>query len=108
LAPSGTFTPVEIAFLIEKGYLQYGFERHDVTRQIREASVAYVEHIIRDIQGELQAHVGMHADFDRVLLFGGGAAMLKEGFPVKNIEMVILSEPEYANARGFYSLAQAM
>jgi hypothetical protein len=67
-----------------------------------------VEHIIRDIQGELQAHVGMHADFDRVLLFGGGAAMLKEGFPVKNIEMVILSEPEYANARGFYSLAQTM
>ena len=108
LAPSGTFTPVEIAFLIEKGYLQYGFERHDVTRQIREASVAYVEHIIRDIQGELQAHVGMHADFDRVLLFGGGAALLNDGFPVKNIEMVILKEPEYANARGFFSLARGM
>lgn len=106
LAPSGTFTPVEIAFLIEKGYLQYGFERHDVTREIREASVAYVELIIRDIQGELQAHVGMHADFDRVLLFGGGAALLKEGFPVKNIEMVILKEPEFANARGFLSLAR--
>ncbi len=105
LAPSGTFTPVEIAFLIEKGYLQYGFERHDVTRQIREAGVAYVEHIIRDIQGELQAHVGMHADFDLVLLFGGGAALLRDGFPVKNIEIVILAEPEFANARGFLSLA---
>lgn len=105
LAPSGTFTPVEIAFLIEKGYLQYGFERHDVTREIHEAGVAYVDHIIRDVQGELQAHVGMHADFDRVLLFGGGAALLGEGFPVKNIEIVILPEPEFANARGFLSLA---
>ncbi|WP_231934363.1 ParM/StbA family protein [Geobacter sp. DSM 9736] len=105
LAPSGTFTPVEIAFLIEKGYLQYGFERYDVTREIREAGIAYVEHIIRDIEGELQAHVGMHADFERVLLFGGGAAFFKEGFPAKNIEVVILPEPEFANAKGFLSLA---
>ena len=105
LAPSGTFTPVEIAFLIEKGYLQYGFERHDVTKEIHEAGVAYVEHIIRDIQGELQGHVGMHADFDRVLLFGGGAALFKDGFPAKNIEVEILTEPEFANARGFMSLA---
>ena len=108
LAPSGTFTPVEIAFLIEKGYLQYGFERHDVTREIQEAGVAYIEHIIRDIQGELQAHVGMHADFDRVLLFGGGAALLKNGVPARNIEVVVLPEPEFANARGFLSLAAGM
>ena len=107
LAPSGTFTPVEIAFLIEKGYLQYGFERHDVTREIQEAGVAYIEHIIRDIQGELQAHVGMHADFDRVLLFGGGAAFLKNGLPARNIEVIVLPEPEFANARGFQTLAFA-
>lgn len=105
LAPSGTFTPVEIAFLIEKGYLQYGFERHDVTREIHEAGVTYIEHILKDVQGELQAHVGMHADFNRVLLFGGGAALLKDDFPAKNIEVVILPEPEFANARGFLSLA---
>jgi len=105
LAPSGTFTPVEIAFLIEKGYLQYGFERHDVTREIQEAGVAYIEHIIRDIQGELQAHVGMHADFDQVLLFGGGAAFLKNELPARNIKVIVLPEPEYANARGFQALA---
>ena len=108
LAPSGTFTPVEIAFLIEKGFLQYGFERYDVTREIREASTAYIEHVIRDIQGELQAHVGMYADFDRVLLFGGGAALLKNGWPTRNIVVVVLPEPEYANARGFLSLAADM
>lgn len=105
LAPSGTFTPVEIAFLIEKGYLQYGFDRHDVRKEINEAGIAYIEHIIRDVQGELQAHVGMHADFDRVLLFGGGAALLKGEFPAKNIEVIVLPAPEFANARGFRSLA---
>ncbi len=79
----------------------------DVTRDIQEAGVAYIEHIIRDIQGELQAHVGMHADFDRVLLFGGGAAFLKNGLPARNIEVIVLPEPEYANARGFQTLAFA-
>ncbi|GCF87028.1 hypothetical protein GSbR_36280 [Geobacter sp. SVR] len=108
LAPSGTFTPVEIAFLIEKGYLQYGFERHDVRKEINDAGVAYIEHILRDVQGELQAHVGMHADFDRVLLFGGGAALLKDGFPAKNIEVIVMPVPEFANARGFRSLAGGM
>lgn len=105
LAPSGTFTPVEISFLIEKGYLQYGFDRHDVRKEINEAGIAYIEHIIRDVQGELQAHVGMHADFDRVLLFGGGAALLKGEFPAKNIEVIVMPAPEFANARGFRSLA---
>ena len=105
MAPSGTFTPVEIAFLIEKGYLQYGFDRHDVRKEINESGIAYIEHIIRDVQGELQAHVGMHADFDRVLLFGGGAALLKGEFPAKNIEVIVMPAPEFANARGFRSLA---
>lgn len=107
LAPSSTFTPVEIAFLIEKGYLQYGFERHDVSREIQEAGMAYIEHVISDIQGELQAHTGMHADFDKVLLFGGGAALLKDGLPARNVEVIVLDEPEYANARGFQTLAFA-
>jgi hypothetical protein len=53
----------------------------------------------------LQAHVGMHADFDQVLLFGGGAAFLKNELPAKNIKVVVLPEPEYANARGFQTLA---
>jgi len=105
LAPSGTFMPVEISFLIEKGYLQYCFDRHDVRKEINDAGIAYIEHIIRDAQGELQAHVGMHADFDRVLLFGGGAALLKGECPAKNIEVVVLPAPEFANVRGFRSLA---
>ena len=107
LAPSVTFTPVEIAFLIEKGYLQYGFEWYDVTREIQEYGVAYIEHIIRDIQGEFQTHVGMHADYDRVLMIGGGAAFLKNALPARNFEVIVRPEPEYANARGFQTLTFA-
>lgn len=107
LAPSVTFTPVEIAFLIEKGYLQYGLERHDVTREIQDAGVVYIEHIIRDIQGEFQTHVGMHADYDRVLLIDGGAAFLKNALPARNFEVIVRPEPEYANARGFQTLTFA-
>ena len=77
----------------------------DLTREIQEAGLAYIGHVIRDIQGELQAHVGMHADFERVLLFGGGASFLKGGLPARNVEVLVLPEPEFANARGFQSLA---
>lgn len=104
LAPSGTFTPIEISYLIEKGFLQYGFERHDITREIHESGAEYIRHVLSDIHGELQAHVGMQGNFEKVLLFGGGAAFLKNDLHVKNIEVVTLPEPEYANARGFCSL----
>ncbi|MDU0458916.1 MAG: hypothetical protein RW306_09330 [Geobacteraceae bacterium] len=55
----------------------------------------------------MQSHVGIHADIDRVLLFGGGAAFLKNGLSARNIEVIVLPEPEYANARVFQSLAFA-
>jgi len=71
------------------------------------STFSYNGDVIRDIQGELQAHVGMHADFDRVLLFGGGAALLKNGLPARNIEVIVLPEPEFANARCFQTLAFA-
>jgi len=78
----------------------------DLTREIQEAGLAYIGHVIRDIQGELQAHVGMHADFERVLLFGGGASFLKSSLPARNVEVLVLPEPEFTNARGFFLLSQ--
>ena len=65
----------------------------DLTREIQEAGLAYIGHVIRDIQGELQAHVGMHADFERVLLFGGGASFLKSSLPARNVEVLVLHLP---------------
>ena len=34
-------------------------------------------------------------------------AFLKNGLPAINIEVIVLTEPEYANARGFQTLAFA-
>jgi len=105
LAPSRTFTPVEISYLIEQGYLQYGFDRHDIRGEIEVAAKAYVEDILRDIHGELQAHLGLKASFETVLIFGGGATLIKEIISSKKVSIEILHDPEYANALGFAQIA---
>lgn len=107
LAPSRSFTPVEVSYLIERGYLQYGFERHDITRQIVDAAKTYIENVLRDIHGELQAHVGLRSDFDTVLLFGGGATLIRDQVSAKKIQVVVLPEPEFANAAGFRLIAES-
>lgn len=106
LAPSRSFTPVEVSYLIERGYLQYGFERHDITAQIADAAKTYIETVLRDIHGELQAHVGLRSEFETVLLFGGGATLIKDQVVARKIRVIILPEPEFANARGFHLIAE--
>lgn len=106
LAPSRSFTPVEVSYLIERGYLQYGFERHDITDHIAQAAKTYIENILRDIHGELQAHVGLRSEFDTVLLFGGGATLIRDQVAARKIRVIILPEPEFANAAGFRLIAE--
>lgn len=101
LAPSRTFTPVEVSYLIEHGYIQYGFERHDISKEIETAAKIYIEDVLRDINGELQAHLGIKAAFDTVLVFGGGATLIKETISSNRVNIEILPEPEFANAAGF-------
>jgi len=101
LAPSRTFTPVEISYLIERGYVQYGFERHDISGEIETAAKTYIEDILRDIHGELQAHLGLKASFETVLIFGGGATLIRDVISARKVTIEILPEPEYANALGF-------
>ncbi|TYO96801.1 hypothetical protein EDC39_11289 [Geothermobacter ehrlichii] len=101
LAPSRTFTPVEISYLIERGYVQYGFERHDISDEIETAAKAYIEDILRDIHGELQAHLGLKASFETVLIFGGGATLIRDVISARKVAIEILPEPEFANALGF-------
>ncbi len=101
LAPSRTFTPVEVSYLIEHGYIQYGFERHDISKEIETAAKIYIEDVLRDINGELQAHLGLKAAFDTVLVFGGGATLIKETISSNRVNIEILPEPEFANAAGF-------
>lgn len=106
LAPSRSFTPVEVSYLIERGYLQYGFERHDITPEIGKAAKIYIENVLRDVHGEIQAHVGLRSEFDTVLLFGGGATLIKDQVAAKKIQVIILPEPEFANAAGFRLIAE--
>jgi hypothetical protein len=101
LAPSRTYTPVEVSYLIERGYIQYGFERHDISEEIERAAKTYIEDVLRDINGELQAHLGLKATFDTVLVFGGGATLIRDTISSSRVEINILPEPEFANAAGF-------
>jgi hypothetical protein len=41
------------------------------------------------------------------LIIRSASAFLKNGLPARNIEVIVLPEPEYANARGFQTLAFA-
>ncbi|APG24000.1 ParM/StbA family protein [Syntrophotalea acetylenica] len=100
-APSRTFTPVEVSYLIEQGYIQYGFDRHDIRHDIEKAAKTYIEDVLRDIHGELQAHLGLKADFGTVLIFGGGATLIRDTISSTKVTIKILAEPEFANASGF-------
>lgn len=106
LAPSRSFTPVEISCLIEEGFVQYGFDRHDIGREISQAARDYVEVILRDIRGELLAHAAGKSSFETVLLFGGGAKLVREHLSDGNVNLVILDDPEFANAGGFAVIAE--
>lgn len=105
-APSRSFTPVEISCLIEEGFIQYGFDRHDICREISQAARDYVEVILRDIRGELLAHAAGKSSFETVLLFGGGARLVKDHLSAGNVNLVIQDEPEFANASGFAVIAE--
>lgn len=105
LAPARTFTPLEISILMERGEIQYGFERYDIRSEVQQSAQKYIKSLLDDISGDLEGGAGTtSADISTVFLFGGGAALVESSLPA-GIPFTILDEPEYANARGFASLA---
>lgn len=104
LAPSRTFSPLEINYLMERGFIQYGFERYDITGEIRAAAEEYLGMLIAEIASELRAHVGDAAYFDAALVFGGGARLVGDHLSGKgrNVNLVVMDEPEFANTEGFH------
>jgi len=107
LAPARTFTPLEISILMERGEIQYAFEHFDIRQEVQQSAQKYIKAVLDDIVGDLEAGTGISADIKTILLFGGGAALLSDSLPV-DIPFTILDEPEYANARGFASLAERL
>lgn len=104
MTPARTFTPLEISVVVERRELQYGFEKFDIHGEVQDAAREYVQAVLDDIYGEIQAEMGTYAVTPTLLLFGGGAALLSGSIPGGG-PFTILPEPEYANARGFARLA---
>lgn len=95
-----TLTPLEVNHVIQSGTIQVGFDLIDIKPEIEAAAGAYVNDLLSLVIGDLKAHGGV-VTFDTVLLFGGGARLLQGKVEAKKVSVVVLPEPEYANARGF-------
>ena len=95
-----TLTPLEIDYIMQTGALQVGFDRIDITPEIGEAARAYVNDLLALVTGDLKAHGGVVA-FDTVLFFGGGARLLTGKIESSRVKVVVMEEPEFANAIGF-------
>lgn len=106
LTPGRSSTPVELSRFLEERFIQFGFERHDIGPEIDAAAETYATDTLRDIDGDLKAHVGVTASFDEVLMFGGGTHYLP-AIQSSSIKITKLKDPEFANARGFEILANS-
>jgi plasmid segregation protein ParM len=95
-----TLTPLEIDYTMRAGMLQVGFDRIDITPEIEEAARAYVNDLLGLVMGDLKAHGGVVV-FDTVLCFGGGAKLLNGKVESSRVNVVVMEEPEFANAIGF-------
>ena len=95
-----TLTPLEIDYIMQTGALQVGFDRIDITPEIGEAARAYVNDLLGLVTGDLKAH-GVVVAFDTVLFFGGGARLLTGKIESSRVKVVVMEEPEFANAIGF-------
>lgn len=95
-----TLTPLEVNHVIQSGTIQVGFDLIDIQPEIEAAASSYVTDLLSLVIGDLKAHGGV-VTFDTVLLFGGGARLLQGKVEAKKVKVVVLPEPEYANARGF-------
>jgi plasmid segregation protein ParM len=95
-----TLTPLEIDYTMRAGMLQVGFDRIDITPEIEEAARTYVNDLLGLVMGDLKAHGGVVV-FDTVLFFGGGARLLNGKVESSRVNVVVMEDPEFANASGF-------
>jgi len=100
-----SFTPIEINYIVKTGYIQSGFDKIDLTPEIEDASMEYIEEMLGLIIGDLKAHGGV-VTFDTVLFFGGGARLIKDRIKSEKVKIEVVPEPEFANAVGFEIKAQ--
>lgn len=95
-----TLTPIEIDHLVQTGNLQVGFDLIDIKPEIDLSASTYVKDLLAMVIGDLRAHGGV-ITFGTILLFGGGARLLEGKLEANKVKIVVLPNPEFANARGF-------
>lgn len=95
-----TLSPLEVNHLIQTRTIQVGFDLIDITPEITVAASTYVTDLLQLIIGDLKAHGGV-VTFQTVLLFGGGARLLQGKIQASKVKVIVLPDPEFANARGF-------
>mgnify|MGYP000160649701 CR=1 FL=1 len=95
-----TLTPIELNYLMEHKQLQIGFDAVDLTPEIEESVEEYVQDLISFIINDLKSSFGI-VPFSYVVFMGGGANWLKDKVEGKKVKIVVLDEPEFANAFGF-------
>lgn len=101
-----SMTPVELSKLMELGYLTVGTDRHDLMPEIKSASQEYVTNILTEIMEDVRANISVTRPLETIVFFGGGATHLKGKIGSDKVEVKVLPEPEYANARGFMSFLE--
>jgi len=95
-----TITPIELNYLMEHKKLQMGFDVIDLAPEVEESVEEYVGDLLKFILRDIKSGFGLIA-FDVVVFMGGGANWLKGKVESQKVEVVVLDEPEYANAYGF-------
>jgi len=95
-----TLTPQELNYLTEHKKLQIGFEIIDISYEVEESTKEYVDDLINFIANDLKSNFGV-ITFEHLVFFGGGANWLKGKLVSEKVNVVILEEPEFANAYGF-------
>lgn len=99
-------TPTELALIAEKGSMTIGFGEVDVTPEVGQAANAYTSNLLTEIIEDVSPSIPPGHTLKTVLFFGGGASHLKDVKSGKKVDIIILPEPEFANARGFMKILE--
>ena len=102
-----TLTPVELDYIMQAGALQVGFDKVDIQPEIKEAARAYVNDLLSLVTGDLKA-TRRAVSFDTLLFFGGGARLLAGKVESSKVKVVVMEDPEFANAVGFRKRAEEL
>ncbi|MDO3380362.1 ParM/StbA family protein [Geoalkalibacter halelectricus] len=105
LAPSRTFSPVVLGYIVERGTVSYGMDTIDIREEITAAAEEYFQEVMHEIISELRGHVEEGGHFTDAVFFGGGAALLKDFLQSSKVKVVVMDDPCFANAQGFRLVA---